>query len=156
VVHAGDIGHPRVLTELSSSGCEVWSVRGNNDVPSKWPAAAHDQLQRLPRTVEVALPGGVLAVEHGEHRNPVARRHELLRSAYPAARLVLYGHSHRQVIDDAGRPWVVNPGAAGRSRTFGGSGCVMLYARTRQWSLRLFRFPLDDWKGLPGVRKGIG
>jgi len=93
----------------------------------------------------LALPGGRLAVEHGHKVNPVARRHALLRARYPHARLILYGHSHRQLIDDQAMPWVVNPGAAGRSRTFGGSGCVLLTAGARRWELQAFQVPLAGW-----------
>jgi putative phosphoesterase len=142
VVHAGDIGDPCVLEQLGEEDCQVHAVLGNNDVAAKWPAGARSVLELLPMSEMVSLPGGDLAVEHGHRRNPVKKRHGLLRAAYPEARLVLYGHSHRQLIDDAQTPWVVNPGAAGRSRTYGGSGCVVLTAGTQEWRLEAFRFAL--------------
>lgn len=142
IVHAGDIGHPRVLEELAETGRPLVAVRGNNDVPGKWPAEAHGLLEELPLTSGLDLPGGRLAVEHGDRANPVARRHAVLRARHAGARLVLYGHSHRQLIDDAAEPWVVNPGAAGRSRTYGGAGCVLLHTAAEQWSLEALRFPL--------------
>jgi putative phosphoesterase len=142
IVHAGDIGHPRVLEELSAAGRPLLAVRGNNDVPGKWPADALGVLEELPLTASLDLPGGRLAVEHGDRANPVARRHAVLRSRHAGARLVLYGHSHRQLIDDDAEPWVVNPGAAGRSRTYGGAGCVLLRATTEAWSLEALRFNL--------------
>lgn len=145
VVHAGDVGNPAILDTLAAAGASVTAVRGNNDVPAKWPADTRRRLNRLAEQAELHLPGGTLAVEHGHRANPAGRRHELLRAKYPQARLILYGHSHRQLIDDDGPPWVVNPGAAGRSRTFGGSGCVVLTAANSAWRLEAFRFPLADW-----------
>ncbi len=145
VVHAGDIGHPSVLDELGSTGVPVHAVSGNNDTPGKWPVSALTTLQRLPASIDLALPGGTLAVEHGHRANPVARRHDRLRERHPDARLILYGHSHRQTIDQQRQPWVVNPGAAGRSRTYGGPSCVMLHATSASWRLEPFRFDLSDW-----------
>jgi hypothetical protein len=142
VVHAGDIGGAGILEQLAADGRPVHAVRGNNDVPAKWRTGGREMLEKLPMQESLSLPGGVLAVEHGHRRNPVRARHELLRRAYPEARLVLYGHSHRQVIDDALMPWVVNPGAAGRSRTYGGAGCVVLTAGMDGWGLEVFRFSL--------------
>jgi putative phosphoesterase len=146
IIHAGDVGHPDVLSQLAGTGRRVVAVRGNNDTPAKWPVASGNRLVHLEFAVELPLAGGIVMVEHGDRINPANRRHELLRTRYPQARLVLYGHSHRQVIDKAGRPWVVNPGAAGRSRTFGGSGCVLLSIEADQWDLEPFQFPLATWK----------
>jgi uncharacterized protein len=143
IVHAGDIGHPRILEALAATGRPLVAVRGNNDVPTKWPAEAHGMLQELPLTSGLDLPGGRLAVEHGDRANPVARRHAVLRARHAGARLVVYGHSHRQLIDDDAEPWVVNPGAAGRSRTYGGAGCVLLHAAASGWSLEPLRFGLQ-------------
>jgi putative phosphoesterase len=140
IVHAGDIGHPAVLDKLSAAGRPLLAVRGNNDVPAKWPADAHGLLEELPLATGLDLPGGRLMVEHGDRANPVARRHAMLRDRHAGARLVLYGHSHRQLIDDTAEPWVVNPGAAGRSRTYGGAGCVLLRATATKWSLEALRF----------------
>lgn len=37
-------------------------------------------------------------------------------------------------------PWVLNPGAAGRSRTFGGPSCLLLAAASDGWEVTLHRF----------------
>lgn len=146
VVHAGDIGHPDVLHTLTRDDAPLYAVRGNNDIPAKWPPAGHTALARLAPRKQIDLPGGDLVVVHGDRHNPVAQRHALLRDAFPTARLVVYGHSHRQVIDKATRPWIVNPGAAGRNRTYGGAGCVVLNATHQRWVLRAYRFPLQKRK----------
>ncbi len=145
VVHAGDIGHPEVLARLAAGGAALVAVRGNNDTHQTWPADDHATLEALPLDAQLALPGGTLAVEHGHRANPVARRHALLRERHVGARLVVYGHSHRPCIDDSASPTVANPGAAGRSRTFGGSGCILLTASTATWRLTSRQFALDTW-----------
>jgi putative phosphoesterase len=139
IVHAGDVGAAAVLAALAATGAEVRAVRGNNDVPSKWPAP-HEPLHALPYEQRVALPGGELVVVHGDRVLPAAERHERLRSAYPEARAVVYGHSHRLVIDRLARPWVVNPGAAGQARTFGGASACVLVAGERAWRVTEKRF----------------
>jgi putative phosphoesterase len=142
IVHAGDIGNANVLEALREGDRPLHAITGNNDTPGKWSTADREALSGLPAHLQIDLRGGVLAVEHGHRANPVAKRHKILRDRYPDARLIVYGHSHRQLVDDAERPWVVNPGAAGRSRTFGGAGCVMLTIVARNWRLEACRFAL--------------
>ncbi len=139
-VHAGDVGASAVLETLAVAAGRVLAVRGNNDVPGKWRGAAAD-LVALPESVEVLLPGGTLALEHG-HRHPPARRHARLRAAHPAARVVLCGHSHRLLQDFAAVPWILNPGAAGRARTGGGPSCLVLDAGVGAWRVCVWQFPV--------------
>lgn len=137
VVHAGDVGADAVLD--ACGGARVRAVRGNNDTAAKWRGAAHT-LAALPERLTLALPGGELAIEHG-HRHAPAVRHARLRAAYPRARAVVYGHSHRQVVDRATLPWVLNPGASGHARTFGGPAALVLFAGPRRWRVRAVRYP---------------
>ncbi|MCB1922403.1 MAG: metallophosphoesterase family protein [Gammaproteobacteria bacterium] len=146
VVHAGDIGHPDVLDRLRGDRNQVVAVRGNNDTAAKWPADRLPMLDALHNVAGLALPGGAIAIEHGHCANPATQRHDILRRRHADARLIVYGHSHRQVIDDTCEPWVVNPGAAGRNRSYGGSGCILLEASSRRWKLQAFQFALSDWK----------
>jgi putative phosphoesterase len=139
-VHAGDVGNGAVLRALGRYGGQVVAVRGNNDTPAKWPSADHEILDALPGEASLELPGGRLAVVHGDRVNPAARRHERLRRLYPDARLVVYGHSHRLMLDQNSLPWVVNPGAAGASRTFGGPSLMVLTAALDTWELESLRF----------------
>ncbi len=145
-VHAGDVGDPDILAQLLEASSALVVVRGNNDTPAKWPKGTANQLSQLPLQAKLDLPGGMLAVEHGDRVTPAARRHSLLRERHPSARLILYGHSHRQAIDASQVPWVVNPGAAGRNRTYGGAACICLTANSRRWRLKAYRFPLAGWK----------
>lgn len=138
-VHAGDIGNGAVLAQLQPRRRTV-AVRGNNDTPGQWPDNELDCLANLPTSARLTLPGGTLAVIHGNRAGPVSRRHERLRDAYGDCRAVVYGHSHRLTLDTEYRPWVLNPGAAGRARTYGGPSCVLLTAHASGWTVEAHRF----------------
>lgn len=139
VVHAGDVGGASILEALGAGGAHVVAVRGNNDTPRHWPPDDRAGLDGLPAEARVELPGGSLAVVHGD-RLRARGRHERLRAAYGDAAAVVYGHSHRLAVDTDGAPWVLNPGAAGRSRTYGGPACLVLTADADGWSVRTHRF----------------
>ena len=140
-VHGGDIGGADVLSRLRPRSGRVHAVIGNNDVARKWPEDERALLERLPEQDCVALPGGELVVVHG-HRLSAKGRHDRLRRQYPQARAIVYGHSHRLVADCESEPWVLNPGAAGRARTYGGPSCMLLSATAEDWSLSIHRFDL--------------
>jgi putative phosphoesterase len=144
VVHAGDIGNAAVLHALKPRQDIVVAIRGNNDVPAKWPSEDSNQLTRLEDTALLELPGGNLIVVHGDRHNPVTKRHQKLRQHYTSARAIVYGHSHRLVIDDNAFPWILNPGAAGRVRTYGGPSCLILSATHELWQLTVQHFPLQQ------------
>jgi putative phosphoesterase len=151
-VHAGDIGNASVLARLRPRSGRVLAVTGNNDLPCKWPEAERQLLSELPEQQELALPGGALAVIHG-HQMPARDRHERLRRRFPAARALVYGHSHRLVADRVRTPWVLNPGAAGWARTFGGPSCMILTVSSGGWRLRVVRFdPIGRRSNPPATR----
>ena len=104
---------------------------GNNDIASKWDPNEHRRLESLPWEAALSLPGGRLAVTHVHQIESVERRHGWLRERYPDVRVVVYGHTHRRCIDRSARPWIVNPGVAGRNRTFGGPSLVVIDMRRR-------------------------
>ncbi len=141
VVHAGDIGGSRVLELLRPASEKIFAVRGNNDTPQKWSFGERSALRALPECLVVDLPGGVLIATHGDQIKPASGRHERLRHLYPDARAVVYGHTHRAVHDRSARPWILNPGAAGCARTFGGPSCLILEAGVSCWRVRMLRFP---------------
>jgi putative phosphoesterase len=136
-VHAGDICSASILEALEPRMGRVVAVAGNNDVPGRWPDHERDTVAALPRQARVRLPGGILAVEHGEAHGFHTPDHESLRRAHPDARLIVYGHTHQRVIDNADPPWVLNPGAAGRTRTHGGPSCALLEASETGWRVEL-------------------
>ena len=141
VVHAGDVGNTTVLEALRAGGANVIAIRGNNDVASKWPRGERAALDALEDEARVGLPGGTLIAVHGDRYTP-ATRHARLRRDYPDARAIVYGHSHRLVVDDAAMPWILNPGAAGRARTYGGPSCLLLEARAKVWRVEPHRFAI--------------
>ncbi len=139
-LHAGDVGGARVLDALAQATGTLLAVRGNNDVARKWPGADTAALEALPEEAHLPAPGGTIAVTHGHRALPARDRHRKLRERFPGARLVVYGHSHRLCIDRDAEPWVANPGAAGRARTFGGPSLLVLEAGPRGWTLMPRRF----------------
>ncbi|MHB8473950.1 MAG: metallophosphoesterase family protein [Gammaproteobacteria bacterium] len=141
-VHAGDIVGAGVLEQLQARRGMV-AVRGNNDSEAKWPKPEWTTLRALPWSATLELPGGVLAVTHGNRITPVPRRHERLRRLFPEARVIVYGHSHVLTIDQAATPWILNPGAAGRARTHGGPSCLVLTASERDWRVETRRFEFE-------------
>ena len=141
-VHAGDILGAGVLAALQPRRSVV-AVRGNNDVPHKWPSTDAALLHTLPLEAELALPGGTLAVTHGDRQFERPDRHARLRAHFQTARIIVYGHSHFLTVDQTATPWVVNPGAAGRIRTHGGPSCLILTASHTSWHVETRRFELQ-------------
>ena len=140
-VHAGDVGNAAVLAALRPRLGDVLAVRGNNDIPAKWSCADLDVLDALPEMQLLELPGGMLAGVHGHRAGGARERHARLRRRFPDARVIVYGHSHRLICDQDGPIWVLNPGAAGKSRTFGGPSCLILQVSERLWRVEVVRFP---------------
>jgi len=137
IVHAGDVGAAAVLVALEARA-PVFAVRGNNDTEARlgpeWPV-----LGRQPLRVCIPLPGGMLAVEHGDRCRQGRSRHADLRHLWPQAQAIVHGHSHRLVVDTEHSPWVLNPGAAGATRTGGGPSCLLLTATTTIWRVEPLR-----------------
>jgi putative phosphoesterase len=140
-VHAGDIGSAAVLSALWPLMHTVVAVLGNNDVAEKLDARDWMVLRDVPLEARLELRGGLLVVVHGHKAGPASRRHAWLRSHHHTARAVVYGHSHRLVCDQAQAPWILNPGSAGLTRTFGGPSCQVLTTGKSRWTIETVRFP---------------
>jgi len=103
LLHAGDVGGGDVLMELALIA-PVRAVRGNTDPPDD-PA--------LPAEIALTVGGVRIHVSHGhEVGSPNPKR---LLERYDAD-VIVYGHTHKQLVTHAGDRWVVNPGAAGPRR----------------------------------------
>ena len=140
VVHAGDIGSKEILDRLNAVAARVIAVCGNNDLQHLWASDESHVVNDLPRVAELHLPGGKLVVEHGHLHGMNTPDHAKLRQAHPEAKLIVYGHTHKAVIDRSATPWVVNPGAAGITRNHGGPSCLVLQAGHQTWEIEAFQF----------------
>ena len=132
-IHAGDIMGAHILEQLCPRH-DVIAVAGNNDLPGIWDRDQAEIVAALPKAAELELPGGPVKIEHG-HRLGGFPDHDQLRWDHAEVRLVVYGHTHKRIIDQAAEPWIVNPGAAGRERTKGGPSCLILHASEAEWTL---------------------
>jgi hypothetical protein len=103
ILHAGDVGGDDILDELQLIA-PVRAVRGNTDPPDD---------QRMPASIETEIDGIRVHVSHGhEVGSPTPAK---LLERYDAD-VIVYGHTHKQLIANVGSRWVVNPGAAGPRR----------------------------------------
>jgi uncharacterized protein len=105
ILHAGDVGPSGILVELEALA-PVHAVMGNTD-----PFELHSRAQE---TVELELEGHRLLMIHGHQLG--APTPQLLRAAYPGRDVIVYGHTHRQRVDDIDGCLIINPGAAGPAR----------------------------------------
>lgn len=101
ILHAGDVCTASVLDELSGYA-PVRAVRGNNDGPdvAAWGA---------PGTLELDLAGLPVAMIHDS--GPARGRAARLRRRFPAAGLVVFGHSHIPLDETAEGIRIFNPGS---------------------------------------------
>ena len=104
ILHAGDVGGDEILDELALIA-PVLAVYGNTDLSGD---------PRLSESLERTIGGVRIHVSHG-HEVGAPTPAKLLER-YPAE-VIVYGHTHRQLVTRAadGR-LVVNPGAAGARR----------------------------------------
>ena len=105
ILHAGDIGPADLLVELEALA-PVTAVWGNTD--------GGEIRSRVAEVARVQLAGVSAVVVHGQQfGSPTPER---VAAAYPDARLVVFGHSHKPVIRQVGATLAVNPGSAGPIR----------------------------------------
>ena len=102
ILHAGDVGGHSVLRELGAIA-PVHAVYGNTDDPA----------QGLPQGLDLTLGALTVHVSHGhEIGSPTPER--LVRE-YDAD-VIVFGHTHKPVIQTIGKTLIINPGAAGPRR----------------------------------------
>ena len=103
ILHAGDVGGQEILDELALIA-PVRAVFGNTDPPDQ-PGLADE--------ISIAVGGVRIHVSHGhELGTPTPAK---LSERYDAD-IVVYGHTHRQMVTRIGARLVINPGAAGPRR----------------------------------------
>ena len=106
ILHGGDVGGPEILIEREAIA-PVTAVYGNVDPP--------EIRARLLQVAALELDGFDIVVTHGDqfgHPTPAK-----LHDAFPRAEIIVYGHTHRPLLELVDRTvTVMNPGGAGRAR----------------------------------------
>jgi putative phosphoesterase len=106
IVHCGDVGSPQILDQLALLA-PVSAAYGNTD--------GFDVRARCSKVVRLECNGLVTIALHGDQfgmPTPGA-----LKDEFPDAGIILFGHTHKPVIQQlGGTVTVMNPGAAGAVR----------------------------------------
>lgn len=103
ILHAGDVGGDGILDELELIA-PVQAVYGNTDEPGQ---------PRLVTAIDTTIGGVRIHVSHGhEVGSPTPDK---LLAIYDAD-VIVYGHTHKQLVFEREGRLVVNPGAAGPRR----------------------------------------
>lgn len=106
ILHGGDVGPADLLIELEALA-PVTAVYGNTD--------GFELRAKLPRVATLELEGFYVTVTHGDQLGsptPAA-----LHEAFPEAEIVVYGHTHRPLLELVDKTvTVMNPGSAGPGR----------------------------------------
>jgi uncharacterized protein len=100
ILHTGDVTDPGLLDELAALA-PLDGVAGNCD---GW-----DVLARAPVEQTVEIAGLRISLVHDP--GPERDRSERLRSRFPDARAVCFGHTHLPVCDDRDGLLLLNPGS---------------------------------------------
>jgi putative phosphoesterase len=106
ILHGGDVGRSDLLVELRALA-PVTAVYGNTD--------GFDLRKQLPQVAEVELDGFAIVVTHGDQfGSPTPVK---LHDAFPSAEIIIFGHSHRPLLELVDKTiTVMNPGGAGAPR----------------------------------------
>jgi uncharacterized protein len=101
VVHAGDFVAAEVLADIEALAPTVAAVHGNMDSP--------ELCRRLPARTTIQLEGASLALIHDA--GPSHGRLRRLRSRFPDADAVVFGHSHMPLHENDAGFQIFNPGS---------------------------------------------
>lgn len=107
VVHAGDFMTESVLDDFIAEAGTFAGVIGNNDTPAV--------RERLPEQRVVESEGIRLVVVHGHEHSETALT---MLGRQEAADLVVFGHSHRPGVHEAGDVTLLNPGSHAQPRRY--------------------------------------
>jgi uncharacterized protein len=117
ILHAGDVTGPATLAQLSRIA-PVEAARGDHD----------GELPELPLSREIVVEGHRIVVVHGNrsrfleepqtflwtvslgYYHPHQRLPAQLRKRFPGADVVVFGHTHRPLVDQSAGRLVFNPG----------------------------------------------
>ena len=106
ILHAGDVGPDDLLIELEALA-PVTAVFGNTD--------GFDVRRRCPQVAQLELDGLYVTVTHGDQfGSPTPAQ---LHAKFPDADIIVYGHTHRPLLELVDTTvTIMNPGAAGPRR----------------------------------------
>lgn len=101
ILHAGDLSTLAVVDQLAAYA-PVEAVQGNVEEP--------EVVAALPITREIVIGGCAIGLVHilGER----SRHAQNARAEFPAARVVVFGHSHIPYVEDNNGLFLLNPGSA--------------------------------------------
>ncbi len=119
IIHAGDVGHPEILTRLRTAAPLV-AIKGNVD-SGAW---ADD----LPETAAVRTPAASIYVLHDVKQLD-------LDPAEAGYGIVVSGHSHKPGREERAGVLYLNPGSAGPRRFRLPVTVARLDLRTEPWSV---------------------
>ena len=106
ILHAGDVGPMGLLGELEALA-SVTAVYGNMD--------GYPVRSACPQVAAIQLEGFDVVVTHGDQFGSPTPR--VLHDAFPDAEIIVYGHTHRPLLELVDRTvTVMNPGSAGAPR----------------------------------------
>lgn len=134
VVHCGDIeGDEGELQEIAD--CPVYMVGGNNDFFSG-----------LPRELEFTLGGRKVFLTHGHQYYVSTSGQVITREAMErGATIVMYGHTHRPVVEQQKNVLVLNPGSLTYPRQNGRKpSYIMLIIEEDKTARATIRYLFED------------
>ena len=106
ILHGGDVGKWEILADLGSLA-PVTAVYGNTD--------GFALRAKLPQVARVRLDGFDIVVTHGDQLGMPTPA--TLHEAFPEAEIIVYGHTHKPLLELVERTvTVMNPGSAGPRR----------------------------------------
>jgi putative phosphoesterase len=106
ILHAGDVGKQEILIDLEALA-PVTAVFGNTDGSAL--------RSRLPKVARLQLDGFDFLITHGDELGSPTPQG--LVDAYPDAEIIIYGHTHKPLLELVNKTiTVMNPGAAGPAR----------------------------------------
>lgn len=111
IVHAGDIGNPGILSQLSAIA-PVTAVKGNCD--------KGELEQTLPESQVIEANSKFIYVIHNIHEIPIDPK-------AAGIDVVVSGHSHKPHIEHKNKMLYINPGSAGVRRFSLPLGVALLY-----------------------------
>jgi uncharacterized protein len=140
IVHAGDLCDVHALGSIREIGPPVIAVHGNVDDA--------DVCAQLPGETEFDVDGVRIAVVHDA--GAASGRLSRLRRKFPAADVVIFGHSHVPLIEHGdGGFLILNPGSPTDRRRQ--AVCTMAELIVRPgYAARATIIPLDDTPRVPG------